>query len=64
MYLDDGIVAVPDEAGAIAASGLVRDTLYKAGWVCNEAKSTWLPTHRLAWLGFTMWFLVFGRRAQ
>ena len=54
VYLDDGIVAVPDETGAITASGFVRDTLYKAGWVCNEAKSTWVPTHRLSWLGFTM----------
>ena len=49
VYLDDGIVAVPDEMGAITASGWVRDTLAKAGWVCNEAKSTWLPTHRLSW---------------
>ena len=54
VYLDDGIVAVPDETGAITASGFVRYTLYKAGWVCNEAKSTWVPTHRLSWLEFTM----------
>ena len=41
VYLDDDIVAVPDEMGAITASGWVRVTLAKAGWVCNEAKSTW-----------------------
>ena len=51
MYLDDGIV---DEMGAITASGWVRDTLAKARWVCNEAKSTCLPTHSLSWLGFTL----------
>ena len=51
MYLDGSIVAVPDEMGAVTASGWVRDTLAKAGWVCNEAKSTWLPTYRLPWLG-------------
>ena len=54
MYFNDGIVALPDELGAITASGWVRDSLAKAGWVCNEAKSTWLPTHRLSWLGLTL----------
>ena len=54
MYFDDGIVALPEEVGAITARGWVRDTLAKAGWVCNEAKSTWLPTHRLSWLGLTL----------
>ena len=54
MYLDDGIVALPDEVGAITARGWVRDTLAKAGWVCNEAKSTWLPTHSFSWLGLTL----------
>ena len=32
----------------------MRDTLVKAGLVCNEAKSTWLTNHRLSWLGFTL----------
>ena len=54
MYLDDGIVAMPDEKGAVTASSSVRDTLVKAGWVCNEAQSTWLPIHRLSWLGLTL----------
>ena len=40
VYLDDGIVALPDELGAITASGWVRGTLAKAGWIRNEAKST------------------------
>ena len=43
VYLDDGIVA--NEKGAVTASGWVQDTLVKAGWVCNEAKSTWLGCH-------------------
>ena len=34
VYLDDGIVAVPD-VGAVTATGWVRDTLAKAEWVCN-----------------------------
>ena len=46
MYLDDGIV--------VTASSWVRDTLAKAGWVCNAARSTWSHTHRLPWLGFTL----------
>ena len=40
VYLDDGIVAMPDEKCAVTASGWVQDMLVKAGWVCNEAKST------------------------
>ena len=34
MYLDVGIVAVPGETGEVTASGWVRDTLAKAGWIC------------------------------
>ena len=26
----------------------------RAGWVCNEAKSVWVPTQWLCWLGFTL----------
>ena len=38
VYLDDGIVAVPDETGAIAASGWVRDTLvtYLATFITSQ----------------------------
>ncbi|KAL5506190.1 hypothetical protein EMCRGX_G007784 [Ephydatia muelleri] len=32
VYLDGSIVAVPDEMGAVTASGWVRDTLAKAAW--------------------------------
>eukprot|EP00731_Ephydatia_muelleri_P008282 Em0004g620a len=54
VYLVDGIVASQNERSANAASALVRDTLSRAGWVCNEEKSVWVPTHRLCWLGFTL----------
>ena len=32
----------------------VKSTLSKAGFVVNEAKSTWAPTQKLQWLGFTI----------
>lgn len=54
VYLDNGIVALQNESSANAASAWVRDTLKRAGWVCNEAKSIWEPTHRLCWLGFIL----------
>ena len=54
VYLDDGICAAPSETEALGASCWVRETLAKAGWVCNEAKSVWAPTHRLQWLGFEL----------
>ena len=35
--------------------GTVSTVPYGSGWwLCNEAKSTWVPTHRLSWLGFTI----------
>ena len=37
-----------------SASHWVKDTLAKAGWVCNEAKSVWAPTHKLQWLGLDL----------
>ena len=54
VYLDDGIVASQNESSANAASAWVRDTLRRVGWVCNEAKSVWVPTHWLCWLGFNL----------
>ena len=35
-------------------SQLVKNTLSNAGFVVNEAKSTWAPTQKLQWLGFTI----------
>ena len=49
-----GICATPSETEALSASCWLRETLAKAGWVCNEAKSAWAPTHRLQWLGFEL----------
>ena len=54
LYLDDGICAVEGEREAVRVSTWVRDTLEKAGFVANEAKCTWTPTHRLQWLGFNV----------
>eukprot|EP00731_Ephydatia_muelleri_P015005 Em0008g725a len=54
VYLDDGIVSSQNESSAKASSAWVRDTLDRAGWVCNEAKSVWVPTHELVWLGFNL----------
>ena len=54
VYLDDGIVSSQNESSAKASSAWVRDTLDRAGWVCNESKSVWMPTHELVWLGFNL----------
>ena len=54
VYLDDGIFSSRNERSAKASSEWVRDTLDKAGWVCNESKSVWVPTHELVWLGFNL----------
>ena len=37
----------------------VRADLFKAGFVTNEDKSVWIPSHRLDWLGIT-WDSVRG----
>ena len=52
VYLDDGICASQNEVEALSCSCWVKETLAKAGWVHNELKSVWTPTHRLQWLGF------------
>ena len=54
VHLDDGFVASQNKSSANATSTWVRDTLRRAGWVCNEEKSVWVPTHRLCWLGFNL----------
>ena len=54
VYLDDGIVSSQNESSAKASTAWVRDTLDKAGWVCNETKSVWVPTQELCWLGFNL----------
>ena len=54
LYLDDGICAVAGEREAGITSQWVKSTLSKAGFVVNEAKSTWVPTQKLQWLGFTI----------
>ena len=58
VYLDDGICAVESEQQAFRTSGLVQDTLCQAGFVANEAKSFWSPSHKVQWLGFIVDLLV------
>ena len=53
-YLDYGIVSSQNDSSVTAASAWVRDTLSRAGWLCNQAKAVWVPTHKLCWLGFTL----------
>ena len=50
--VNDGIVSVQDEEEAKKASGWVRDNLQKSGFVVNNDKSVWTPSHSLTWLGF------------
>jgi hypothetical protein len=54
VYLDDGHCAVAGEECAWQASTLVQETLERAGFVANVAKSIWTPTKRLQWLGFVL----------
>ena len=54
MYLDDGIVAVNGKESAKKASKWVKNSLISAGFVINDAKSVWLPSHRVMWLGFNL----------
>lgn len=53
LMLDDGLVIVaPSDVGQVA---LVRATLDAAGFLVNEAKSSWSPSPRTeAYLGFTI----------
>lgn len=52
LYLDDGIVAVKGEECAMQESERVQAELSEAGLIVNNAKSQWVPTKRLIWLGF------------
>ena len=54
IYLDDGIVAVNDEAAAKAASRQVRADLSMAGLIEHTAKCIWNPTTQINWLGFDL----------
>ena len=52
--MEDGICAVAGEREAGITSQWVKSTKSKAGFVVNEAKSTWAPAQKLQWLGFTI----------
>ena len=54
MYLDDGIVAVGGKEKAEKASLWVKNSLHSAGFVINDAKSVWIPSHWVTWLGFSI----------
>ena len=45
MYLDDGIVAVKGKECAERTSVWVKNSLQCAGFVINDAKSVWIPSH-------------------
>ena len=40
------------EECAIEASIWVKNSLERAGFVVNDAKSVWTPSHCVIWLGF------------
>jgi hypothetical protein len=52
MYIDDGIVVSPSLEKALSDVGIVRTVLECAGFVVNEEKSQWMPSHSVTWLGF------------
>ena len=52
LYIDDGIVAGKGLEEAKQFSGIVRDTLERAGLVVSDEKSVWEPVRVLQWLGF------------
>ena len=54
VYLDDGIIAVSGKQAAIETSARVRQDLANAGLVDNMAKSSWLPSQKICWLGFNL----------
>ena len=54
MYLDDGIVAVSGNKKAKKASVWVKNSLHSAGFVINNTKSVWIPSHQVTWLGFSI----------
>ena len=54
MYLDDGIVAVKGKESAEKASVWVKNSLQCAGFVINDSKSVWIPSHCVTWLGFSV----------
>ena len=56
MCLDDGIGAARGSKNASKASGLVRDTMEKAGFVAQVEKSRWGPSSTAKWLGFIWGF--------
>ena len=51
VYLDDGLSFSDNFEQALIHSERVKNDLYRAGFVANEEKSTWLPTQILTWLG-------------
>jgi len=51
-YLDDGIVTASSFEECHRASVIVRTELFNAGWVVNQSKSDWNPSHERIFLGF------------
>ena len=53
VYIDDGGGAEDDLPTAVRSSGVVRDTLCRAGFLVNTEKSVWDPCQIMTWLGIT-----------
>jgi hypothetical protein len=54
IYIDDGLCVCRERDHALKASAQVRLTIKRAGFVVNETKSSWVPSRRVQWLGFTV----------
>ena len=52
MYIDDGIVVMPQRQRADEASKIMQSSLGAAGFLVNAQKSHWDPEHKGTWLGF------------
>ena len=59
LFLDDGFSCAGDFEKALSDSVHVRQDLLRAGIVWSIKKSTWIPTQKLDWVGFS-WDAVAG----
>jgi hypothetical protein len=54
MYLDDGIIVGKTKMETDFYVQFIRRDLKNAGFVVNEAKSIWVPSKQVKWLGFLL----------
>jgi hypothetical protein len=53
-YLDDGILIASNFSEAERFAAIIKADLLEAGFIVNNAKSVWVPTKKLSWLGFSL----------